>query len=112
MTAEGNDDETSEWEADEVIAAPQLRGGEKPEVARARQIGSLAVLDQPVVSAEEAFRLLRIDRSTGYKAIRDGTFPLPILRIGRIIRIPSAALARLLDPDSGGEQTNESEEQS
>ena len=112
MTAgSDHDDEATEWEADAVIAAPQLRGTEiPPEVARARQIGRLAILDQPVISAEEAFRLLRIDRSTGYKAIREGTFPLPILRIGRVIRIPSAALARLLNPDAGGESTDESEE--
>jgi excisionase family DNA binding protein len=52
-----------------------------------------------VVSAEEAFAELGINRSTGYKSIRDGTFPSPVLRIGRVIRIPTAALHRLLsDP--------------
>ena len=52
-----------------------------------------------VVTAEEAFELLDIDRTTGYKAIRDGTFPLPVLRIGRSIRIPAIALAELLGLD-------------
>jgi predicted DNA-binding transcriptional regulator AlpA len=51
-----------------------------------------------VVSAEEAFGLLGIDRSTGYKAIRDGAFPVAVLHIGRVIRVPTAALIRLLDP--------------
>jgi predicted DNA-binding transcriptional regulator AlpA len=57
--------------------------------------------DQPVMTAEEAFAELGIDRSTGYKAIRDGTFPVPVLRIGRLIRVPTSALRRLLqlDPD-------------
>ena len=82
-------------------------GISSPWSPRARQLGRFAILDQAVVSAEEAFKLLRIDRSTGYKSIRDGTFPLPIVRIGRIIRIPTAALVKLLDPnhesDSGGD---------
>ena len=52
--------------------------------------------ERPVISAEEAFAELGIDRSTGYKAIRDGTFPLPIVRIGRRIKIPTIALRRLL----------------
>ncbi len=54
---------------------------------------------RPVVSAEEAFAYLGIDRSTGYKAIRDGTFPVPVLRIGRLIRVPTVPLRRLLQLD-------------
>lgn len=51
---------------------------------------------RPVITAEEAFAELGIDRSTGYKSIRDGTFPVPVLRIGRIIRVPTVALRRVL----------------
>lgn len=51
------------------------------------------------VSAEEAFRLLGIDRTTGYRAIKDGTFPLPVIRVGRLLKVPIAALHRLLDLD-------------
>jgi excisionase family DNA binding protein len=58
-------------------------------------------LIRPVLTAEEAFAELGIDRSTGYKAIREGTFPLPIVRVGRSIRIPTAALRRLLEIDAG-----------
>jgi predicted DNA-binding transcriptional regulator AlpA len=54
---------------------------------------------RPVVSAEEAFAELGIDRSTGYRAIRDGTFPLPVIHVGRVIRVPTAALRRLLEID-------------
>jgi predicted DNA-binding transcriptional regulator AlpA len=54
---------------------------------------------RPVMTAEEVFAELGIDRSTGYKAIRDGTFPLPVIRIGRIIRVPTVALRRLLQVD-------------
>lgn len=51
---------------------------------------------RPVISAEEAFAVLGLDRSTGYKAIREGNFPVPVLRIGRLIRVPTAPLRRLL----------------
>jgi hypothetical protein len=54
----------------------------------------------PVMTAEEAFVELGIDRSTGYKAIRDGTFPVPIIRVGRSIRVPTAALRRVLQIDT------------
>ena len=55
--------------------------------------------DRPVLSAEEAFRELGIDRATGYRAIRNGSFPPDVIRIGRSIRIPTAALRRLLLQD-------------
>jgi predicted DNA-binding transcriptional regulator AlpA len=70
-----------------------------PRRHRSRDLGDL---DRPVVSAEDAFRLLHIDRTTGYKAIQNGTFPLPVVRIGRLIRIPTAALVQLLEPDRDG----------
>jgi predicted DNA-binding transcriptional regulator AlpA len=69
------------------------------------QVGShLDVRQRPVISAEEAFRLLDIDRTTGYKAIRDGTFPVPVFRIGRAIRVPTAALLRLLNPSESHDE--------
>jgi predicted DNA-binding transcriptional regulator AlpA len=56
---------------------------------------------RPVLSAEEAFKELGIDRTTGYRAIRDGSFPVEIIRIGRAIRVPTSALRRLLHLDGG-----------
>jgi predicted DNA-binding transcriptional regulator AlpA len=55
--------------------------------------------DRPVISAEEAFKELGIDRATGYRSIRDGTFPLEVIRVGRVIRVPTSALRRLLQLD-------------
>jgi predicted DNA-binding transcriptional regulator AlpA len=52
--------------------------------------------DRPCVSADEAFAELGIDRTTGYRAIKEGTFPLPVIRVGRLIRISTAALRHLL----------------
>ena len=60
---------------------------------------------QPCLSAEEAFAILGIERKTGYRAIKDGSFPVPVIRIGRLIRIPTAALLRLLTVD--GESVTE-----
>ena len=51
---------------------------------------------QPCLSAEEAFAILGIERKTGYRAIKDGSFPVPVIRVGRLIRIPTAALLRLV----------------
>jgi len=55
--------------------------------------------DRPVLSAEEAFRELGIDRTTGYRAIRDGSFPIDVIHIGRAIRVPTIALRRVLQLD-------------
>ena len=54
------------------------------------------ILERPVISAEQAFGILGIDRGTGYRAIREGTFPVPVLHIGKLIRVPTVALVRLL----------------
>ena len=48
------------------------------------------------ISAEEAFRVLGIDRTTGYRAIKDDTFPLPVVRVGRLLKVPTKALRQLL----------------
>lgn len=57
---------------------------------------------RPCLSADEAFAELGIDRTTGYRAIKEGTFPVPVIRVGRLIRVPTAAFRRLLDPDNSG----------
>lgn len=58
--------------------------------------------DRPVLSAEEAFKELGIDRATGYRSIRNGTFPVDVIRVGRVIRVPTNALRRLLQLDGAG----------
>lgn len=68
-------------------------------LAPSRRAGLPDPTDRPVVSAVEAFAVLGIDRRTGYRAIRDGTFPVAVVRIGRVIRIPTRALRRLVEAD-------------
>ncbi|MGA3148083.1 MAG: helix-turn-helix domain-containing protein [Acidimicrobiales bacterium] len=53
-----------------------------------------------LLSVGEAAALLGIDRATCYRAIRNRTFPVPVVRLGGRIRIPRRAVERLLD---GGE---------
>jgi excisionase family DNA binding protein len=43
---------------------------------------------RPFVSVEEAALLLGEARSTVYRSVKAGTFPLPVVRIGARIRIP------------------------
>lgn len=54
-----------------------------------------------LLSVAEAAILLGIDRATCYRAIRNETLPVPVVRLGGRIRIPRRAVERLLD---GAEQ--------
>jgi excisionase family DNA binding protein len=46
-------------------------------------------------SVEEAGRILGYSRNTAYEAAKTGE--LPVIRLGRKIRVPKVALQRLLD---------------
>ncbi len=50
-----------------------------------------------LLSIEEAANLLGIDRSTAYRAIVDGTFPLSVLIVGKRKKVSKVALMRLLN---------------
>lgn len=50
----------------------------------------------PTLDLVEAARLLGIGRTLAYEMVRDGTWPTPIIRAGRKIRVPSAPLRALL----------------
>ena len=57
-----------------------------------------AVEDKPrVMSAKAVFRLFDYSENAGYAAIREGTFPIPCIRVGpRKIVFATAAVERLL----------------
>jgi excisionase family DNA binding protein len=57
---------------------------------------SSSPVKRPLVTVEEAANLLGESRSTFYRAIKDGTFPLPVYRIGRRMKIPRLAVERLI----------------
>jgi predicted DNA-binding transcriptional regulator AlpA len=57
-----------------------------------------AVLDVPA-----AAHLLGVSRTAAYELIRTNSWPTPVFRLGRLIKIPTAPLLRLLGiPDANG----------
>ena len=50
----------------------------------------------PVVDMPTAAAILGIGRTAAYKLIRLGNWPTPILRPGKLIRVPSAPLLDLV----------------
>jgi excisionase family DNA binding protein len=54
----------------------------------------VVVVDKQTVSVREAARILGIGRDTAYEAARTGQ--LPTIRFGKVIRVPIAALDKLL----------------
>lgn len=63
----------------------------------------------PVVDVVTAAAWLGVGRTTAYRLAANGTFPVPVLRIGTSLRVPTAPLLRLLDlepsvPTPGEEQ--------
>ena len=60
-----------------------------------------AVLDlgQPlpaVLDLVHAAALLGVGRTTAYRLVHDGQWPTPVLRLGRLIKIPTQPLLELL----------------
>jgi predicted DNA-binding transcriptional regulator AlpA len=50
----------------------------------------------PVVDVLTAAAILGIGRTAAYELIRSGQWPTPILRLGKLIRVPSAPLLDLV----------------
>ncbi len=53
--------------------------------------------DVGTVPGVQAGALLGLGRSTTLRMLQDGTFPCPVLRLGRQYRVPVASLRKLLD---------------
>jgi hypothetical protein len=60
---------------------------------------SSPVSDSPTVSLVAAGRALSLGRTTSYGLAQRGQFPLPVIRAGGKLRVPTAALRRLLALD-------------
>lgn len=50
----------------------------------------------PVLDVPTAAKVLGIGRSLAYDLVRRGDWPTPVLRVGKLIKIPSAPLLALL----------------
>lgn len=49
-----------------------------------------------VVDLPTAARALGVGRNTAYKLVRSGAWPTPVLRLGRLIKVPRSSLPQLL----------------
>ena len=63
-------------------------------------------LDQlpPLVDVPTAARVLGIGRTLAYELVKTDQWPTPVLRIGKLIKIPTAGLRRLLDGHTAARQ--------
>lgn len=57
------------------------------------------------LSIEEASAELGIGRTLGYELAKSGRFPVRVLRLGRLYRVPAGELRRLLGETAGTEAT-------
>jgi hypothetical protein len=57
----------------------------------------LRKLQEPTVTVEYAGRCFRMGRTQSYDSVRKGNFPVQVIRRGRSIVVPTAALLRVLD---------------
>ena len=71
--------------------------GSQPSTAATDPLASLP----PVIDLIKAAELLGLGRTTAYKLLRRGEWPTPIIRIGRLIKIPTAPLRDLLNCSTG-----------
>ena len=63
-------------------------------MSRPKKSPAKALAEEPTVTVDEAAALLGMSRAGAYNAIADGN--IPNIKIGRLIRVPSAPLRRLL----------------
>jgi len=64
-----------------------------------------AVVDRSTLNIDEAAQALGVNRLTLYSAIRNGESPVPVIKIGRRLVVPKAALDRLLAGEDVGTGT-------
>jgi len=53
----------------------------------------------PVLDLPTAARLLGIGRTAAYQLVKQDQWPTPVIRIGRLIRVPTAPLLAILGID-------------
>jgi predicted DNA-binding transcriptional regulator AlpA len=49
-----------------------------------------------VVDLPTAARILGVGRTVAYRLVRSGQWPTPVLRVGRLLRVPTAPLLELV----------------
>lgn len=51
----------------------------------------------PLINLPTAAKVLGIGRGLAYELVREGGWPTPVVRMGKLIRIPTTCLRRVLD---------------
>jgi hypothetical protein len=64
--------------------------------AKPPSIHELRKLTEPTVTVEYAGRCFRLSRTAAYDRVRAGTFPVPVIRQGRALLVPTLPLLRAL----------------
>ena len=59
----------------------------------------------PVLDVPTAGRVLGVGRSLAYELVRTGAWPTTVLRIGKLIKIPTAPLLGLLGDTSPADRS-------
>jgi predicted DNA-binding transcriptional regulator AlpA len=60
------------------------------------------------VDVQTAGRAFGLGRDQAYRLAREGDFPVPVLRLGRYLRVSRAAVLRVLDVDQADNATSAS----
>ena len=68
----------------------------RPGTSRPASALDPAVRLPAVLDLVEAAALLGVGRTTAYRLVHDGQWPTPVLRLGRLIKIPTQPLLELL----------------
>jgi hypothetical protein len=79
-------------ESRNIDPAPQLRSDTSvPRLPRAAPADIPPMLDVP-----QAARLLGIGRTLAYELVRTNQWPTPVIRMGRLIKVPAGPLIELM----------------
>lgn len=60
--------------------------------------------EESVLTVVEAAKMLRVSPDALYRSIREGTCPVPVVKVGRTMRISRLQLDRLLHGDTNQEE--------
>jgi hypothetical protein len=60
---------------------------------------------EPTIGFRRALELVGVGATAGYAALKadPDRLPFPLIRVGRVVRVPTRSVLRLLDAEGGGE---------
>jgi predicted DNA-binding transcriptional regulator AlpA len=82
------------------------KAGREYETTRRLSLKDLTSLP-PTIDLKTAAQILGIGRTAAYALVRAGHWPTPVVRAGRLIRVPTAPLLQLLGIRAPAEETTQ-----